>query len=134
MPVRLKRHQETALVLARWLARQPEVARVLHPALDEDPGNAIWQRDFEGASGLFGVVLKPASHAALTAFIDGLEHFGLGYSWGGYESLIVPARIVRTAKPFDAEGPIIRIHAGLEDPGDLLADLAAGFKRMKAAS
>jgi cystathionine beta-lyase len=134
MPVRLKRHQETALALAHWLARQPEIARVLHPALDEDPGNSIWRRDFEGASGLFGVVLKPVPPAALTSFVDGLKHFGLGYSWGGYESLMVPAHIVRTAKPFEAEGPVLRIHAGLEDPGDLLADLAAGLKRMKAAS
>lgn len=134
LPIRLKRHQETALTLARWLASRPEVARMLHPALDGDPGNAIWRRDFEGASGLFGLVLKPVSRAALAAFIDGLQHFGLGYSWGGYESLIVPANIVRTTKSFDAEGPVLRIHAGLEDPDDLLADLAAGFKRMEAAT
>jgi cystathionine beta-lyase len=134
LPVRLKRHQETALKLADWLAGRPEVARVLYPALESDPGHATWRRDFEGASGLFGIVLQPVPHAALAAFINGLEHFGLGYSWGGYESLVVPAHFVRTAKPFAANGPVLRIHAGLEDAGDLMADLAAGFERLKAAS
>ncbi len=128
--VRLKRHQETALTLARWLQGRPEVARVLHPALDGDPGHALWQRDFSGACGLFGVVLKPASKAAVDAMIDGLTHFGLGFSWGGYESLLVPSDVHRTAKHFAAEGPVIRIHAGLEDSGDLIADLTKGFERL----
>jgi len=135
LPVRLKRHQETALKLARWLRERPEVERVLYPALESDPGHAIWRRDFEGACGLFGIVLKPVSHHALAKFIDGLEHFGIGYSWGGYESLIVTAHFVRSAsKPFVGEGPILRIHAGLEDADDLIADLAAGLERMKAVS
>ncbi len=134
MPVRLKRHEETALKLARWLQARPEVERVLHPALENDPGHKIWQRDFRGASGLFGGVFKPAPHSALAAFIDGLKHFGLGYSWGGYESLIVPARIVRSVRPFASEGPLVRIHAGLEDADDLIADLSNGLQRMKAAS
>ncbi len=134
LPVRLKRHQETALKLARWLADRPEVNRVLYPALDSDPGHAVWRRDFTGANGLFGIILKPVSHAAIAAFTNGLRHFGLGYSWGGYESLIVPAHFVRTAKPFAADGPLLRIHAGLEDADDLVADLAAGFERMSAAS
>jgi cystathionine beta-lyase len=132
LAVRLARHQENGLVLARWLEQRPEVARVLHPALPSDPGHAVWKRDFTGACGLFGVVLKPVSEARLAAMIDGLRHFGIGYSWGGYESLIIPSNFVRTAKPFQAEGPVIRIHAGLEDAGDLLADLEAGFKRMAA--
>jgi cysteine-S-conjugate beta-lyase len=131
LPVRLKRHQETGLILARWLAKRPEVARVLYPALEGDPGHALWKRDFLGACGLFGVVLKPLSQQGLAAMIDGLEHFGIGYSWGGYESLIIPAEFKRTATTFEAEGPVIRIHAGLEDPGDLLADLEAGFARMR---
>jgi cystathionine beta-lyase len=133
MPIRLKRHQETALKLARWLKARPEIAAVLHPGLEDDPGHAIWRRDFKGSSGLFGIVLKPVAQTALAAFMDNLEHFGLGYSWGGYESLIVPAHITRTVRPFAAEGPLLRIHAGLEDADDLIADLTQGFDRMKAA-
>jgi len=133
LAVRLKRHQETALALARWLQTRPEVSRVLYPALENDPGHAIWRRDFLGACGLFGVVLKPAPHEAVAAMLDGLAHFGLGFSWGGYESLAVPADIRRTARKFDAEGPVIRIHAGLEDADDLIRDLAKGFERLRAA-
>ncbi|HEY5047646.1 MAG TPA: cystathionine beta-lyase [Rhizomicrobium sp.] len=133
LSVRLRRHEKTALELSRWLNTRPEVERILHPALEDDPGHAIWRRDFNGSSGLFGVVLKPIPHAALAAFIDGLSHFGLGYSWGGFESLIVPAHIVRTAQPFAAEGPLVRIHAGLEDADDLIADLEVGFGRMNEA-
>lgn len=132
LAVRLKRHQETALTLTRWLQARPEVSRVLYPALESDPGHAIWKRDFKGACGLFGVVLKPATHKAVSAMLDGLAHFGLGFSWGGYESLAVPADIKRTAKTFDAEGPLIRIHAGLEDAGDLISDLTEGFERLRA--
>lgn len=131
LPVRLARHQETGLALARWLAQQPEVARILHPGLHSDPGHALWKRDYSGACGLFGVVLKPVSEAAVAAFVDGLAHFGIGYSWGGFESLIVPAHIRRTARAFAAEGPVLRIHAGLEDAGDLIADLERGLKRLR---
>jgi len=134
LAVRLARHQETGLALARWLQGRPEVARILHPGLPSDPGHALWKRNFSGACGLFGVILKPASEAAVAAFVDGLQHFGIGYSWGGFESLIVPAHIKRTAKPFTAEGPVLRIHAGLEDAGDLIADLEQGLARMKDAS
>jgi cystathionine beta-lyase len=130
LAVRLKQHQQTGLALARWLKARPEVARVLHPALEGDPGHALWKRDFSGACGLFGLVLKPVSEAALAAFIDGLQRFGIGYSWGGFESLIIPAHIKRTASPFSAEGPVLRIHAGLEDPADLIADLEQGLKRL----
>jgi cystathionine beta-lyase len=134
LSVRLKRHQETATILARWLKTRPEVSRVLYPPLDDDPGHAIWMRDFTGACGLFGVVLKPVAKTAVDAMINGLKRFGLGFSWGGYESLLVPSDIHRTAAPFAAEGPVIRIHAGLEDPQDLIADLTAGLDRLRAAS
>lgn len=131
LAVRLARHQETGLALARWLQTRPEVARILHPGLPGDPGHDLWKRDFSGSCGLFGVVLKPVSEARLAAFVDGLQHFGIGYSWGGFESLIVPAHIRRTVRPFQAEGPVLRIHAGLEDPDDLIADLEKGFERFK---
>jgi cystathionine beta-lyase len=131
LPVRLARHQETGLRLARWLQARPEVARVLHPGLEDDPGHALWKRDFSGACGLFGLVLKPVPEAAVAAFVDGLAHFGLGWSWGGFESLIVPAHILRTARPFQSEGPVLRIHAGLEDADDLLADLEQGLERLR---
>lgn len=134
LAVRLKRHQETATSLARWLQTRPEVSRVLFPVLEDDPGHPIWKRDFTGACGLFGIILKPASHQALSAFLEGLQHFGLGFSWGGYESLAVPSDIRRTATKFAAEGPVIRIHAGLEDAGDLIDDLNLGFERLRAAS
>lgn len=134
LAVRLKRHQETATTLARWLRKRPEVSRVLYPVLEDDSGHVIWKRDFTGACGLFGVVLKPTSHKAVSALLEGLTHFGLGFSWGGYESLAVPSDVRRTATKFAAEGPVIRIHAGLEDAGDLIDDLSSGFERMKAAS
>ncbi len=131
LAVRLKRHQETATILGQWLAARPEVSRVLYPALPGDPGHAIWARDFSGACGLFGVVLKPASKAAVAAMIDGLAHFGIGHSWGGYESLCVPSDILRTATRFAPEGPVIRVHAGLEDPNDLIADLEKGLAQLR---
>ena len=132
LPTRLKRHQENGLKLAKWLSGRQEIARVLHPALESDPGHHIWKRDFTGASGLFGIVLKPVGEAAVAAFVDHLEHFGIGFSWGGFESLIVPASILRTARPFKAEGPVLRIHAGLEDADDLIEDLEKGFERLRS--
>ncbi len=134
MAVRLKQHQATAKRLAEWLSTRPEVARVLYPALPTDPGHEIWKRDFKGASGLFGVEFKPCSDAAVAAMLNGMQLFGMGWSWGGYESLIVPAQPTRTASKFAANGPVIRIHAGLEDPDDLLADLDAGLERLKNAA
>jgi len=131
LAVRLKRHQETALKLTYWLAGRPEVARVIYPALPADPGHALWKRDFKGASGLFGFELKPVSESAVAALVEGLHHFGIGYSWGGFESLILPSHIHRTAEAFAAKGPVIRIHAGLEDAEDLIADLEQGFARLK---
>lgn len=130
MPVRLARHQETALKLTRWLAKHPAIERVLYPALESDPGHAIWKRDFKGATGLFGIVLKDTPHNRFSAFMDALELFGMGYSWGGYESLIVPAKIHRSAAPFDAKGRLIRIHAGLEDADDLIADLDQSLAKL----
>ena len=131
LAVRLKRHQETALKLTHWLAGRPEVARVIYPALPSDPGYALWKRDFKGASGLFAFELKPASERQVAALVEGLHHFGIGYSWGGFESLILPSHIHRTAQAFDAKGPLIRIHAGLDDADDLIADLEQGFARLK---
>jgi cystathionine beta-lyase len=131
--VRLERHQKSALDLARWLAERPEVARVIHPALPSDPGHAVWTRDFTGSSGLFSIVLKPVARAKVAAMLDGLELFGMGYSWGGFESLILPfdPSAYRTATKWKAEGPAIRLHVGLEDVEDLKADLEAGFARLR---
>lgn len=134
MGVRLARHQQTAMKLARWFQSRPEVARVLYPALPDDPGHALWARDFTGASGLFGVELKPVSKAAVAAMFDGYRLFGMGWSWGGYESLAVTTRITRTQPGYRPDGPLLRYHAGLEDADDLIADLAAGFDRLNAAA
>ena len=132
--VRLARHQQSALEIARWLAERPEVARVIHPGLPSDPGHTIWKRDFTGASGLFSIVLKPVAHERLAAMLDGLSLFGMGYSWGGFESLILPfdPRAYRSATQWQAEGPALRLHIGLEDVDDLKADLDAGFARLTA--
>jgi cystathionine beta-lyase len=132
--VRLERHQKSALELARWLAERPEVARVIHPALPSDPGHAIWKRDFTGSSGLFSIVLKPVPHEKVAAMVDGLSLFSMGYSWGGFESLILPfdPSAYRTATVWKAEGPALRLHVGLEDVDDLKADLEAGFARLRA--
>ena len=136
LAIRLQRHQETALALGEWFSQRPEVERVIHPARPDHPGHAFWKRDFTGSSGLFAIVLKPASRKALAAMLDGLELFGMGYSWGGYESLILPfdPRAYRSATVWDSEGPALRIHAGLEDIEDLKADLDAGFERLAGAS
>jgi len=136
LSVRLARHMETGLTLARWLEQRPEVARVIHPALPSHPCHELWKRDFTGASGLFSIELKPASETALAALLDGLELFGMGYSWGGFESLITPQdpTKIRTATRWEARGPMLRLHAGLEDPSDLIADLDAGLARLRAAN
>lgn len=131
LAVRLKQHQQTALQLTDWLRKHPLVERILYPVLSDDPGHKLWKRDFKGASGLFGLELKPCSKAAVAAMLDHMELFGMGWSWGGYESLIVPAHPHRTAKKFEHQGPLLRIHAGLEAVEDLIADLDAGFERLK---
>jgi cystathionine beta-lyase len=132
LSVRLERHQRSGLALAVWLASRPEVDRVLYPALPDDPGYRLWESDFTGASGLFSIVLKPCARDALAAMLDDLELFGMGYSWGGYESLILPfdPRSYRSVTTWDAKGPALRLHAGLEDIDDLKADLEAGFARL----
>ena len=132
--VRLERHQANGLAVARWLSEQPQVARVLHPGLPDCPGHDVWKRDFAGASGLFSFALAGGDKAARASLIDGLELFGIGYSWGGFESLAVPADPVRTATRPDWAGPLVRLHVGLEDPDDLIADLAAGLARWEGRS
>ena len=129
LDVRLRRHEQNGLKVARWLAAQPQVARVLHPALPGCPGHDLWRRDFSGATGLFSFVLAGGDDAARARLVDSLQLFGIGYSWGGYESLAVPADPVRTAMTLDLEGPLVRLHIGLEDPDDLIADLAAALAR-----
>jgi cystathionine beta-lyase len=134
LAIRLERHMRSALTVATWLEGRSEVSRILYPALASDPGHALWKRDMSGASGLFGVVLKGWNEDAAKAFIDGLELFAIGASWGGFESLATLARpqSIRSAVKWQAEGPLIRLHIGLEDPGDLIADLEAGFARIAA--
>ena len=136
MGVRLARHQGSALRIARWLKDRPEVLRVLHPALEGDPGYDIWRRDFTGASGLFSIVLKPVPEKAVHAFLDALTLFGLGFSWGGYESLAIvfDCSSYRTATRWAPGGPTLRFHIGLEDVEDLIADLERGFAALAAAA
>lgn len=136
MGARLRQHQESALKVARWLEGRPEVARVLHPALPQHPGHHLWRRDFAGSSGLFGVVLKPVPKSAVAAMLNGMELFGMGYSWGGFESLITLCHVarIRTATRWEDAGPLLRLHVGLEDPDDLIEDLARGFTRLNQSA
>jgi cysteine-S-conjugate beta-lyase len=137
LAVRLKQHQENGLQLARWLQARPEVVRVIHPALPQDPGYRLWKRDFTGATGLFAIVLKPSyPKVAVDALIDALDLFGLGYSWGGFDSLITAPNpgALRSATKYEAGGPFIRLHVGLEDADDLIADLERGFAALAQAS
>ncbi len=139
--VRMRRHEENALKIARWLQGRPEVGAVLHPALPTHPQHTLWERDFRGSSGLFAFELKSDARGEkptprqVAAFCEGRRYFGIGYSWGGYESLIFPARIetLRSVTPWKG-GPLIRLHVGLEDPDDLIADLEDGFSAMARSS
>lgn len=135
LAVRLRRHERSALEVARWLAARPEVDRVLHPALPGDPGHALWKRDYLGSSSLFGVVLRTASEPAVAAMIEGLRLFKIGASFGGFESLVLPARPAenRTVRPWREPGFLLRLHVGLEAVEDLIADLDDGFSRLNAA-
>jgi cystathionine beta-lyase len=135
MAVRLRQHEANALKVARWLKAQPQVARILHPALPDCPGHEIWARDFSGASGLFSFVLRGGTDADRARLLDSLELFGLGFSWGGYESLAVPydPERMRTATRWEAEGPLVRLHIGLEDPDDLIEDLAVALAHFPRA-
>jgi cystathionine beta-lyase len=133
LSVRLAHHHRSGLEVARWLAARPEVMRVLHPALEDDPGHAIWKRDFTGASGLFSVVLRPAPRESVDAMLNTLTLFGMGYSWGGFESLVIPFDCAgyRTATKWSPGGPALRFHIGLENVEDLKADLVRGFEAFK---
>ena len=135
LAVRLAQHHRSGLEMARWLAARPEVARVLHPGLESDPGHAIWKRDFTGASGLFSIVLKPVPPRAVDALLDAVTLFGMGFSWGGFESLVIPFDCdgYRTATKWSPGGPTLRLHIGLENVDDLKADLDRGFAALKAA-
>ncbi|MDP5138235.1 cystathionine beta-lyase [Rheinheimera baltica] len=136
LSVRLKQHEQSALKVANWLTQRPEVATVLHPALATHAGNAIFNRDFSGSNGLFAFVLKQGIQAQVEAFIEGMAHFKMGFSWGGYESLITATMKVqnlRSATTWPHSGPLIRLHIGLEDVDDLLADLDAAFTRFAQA-
>jgi cystathionine beta-lyase len=134
LEVRLKQHEKSGLHVARWLGQQSAIASVLHPGLESDPGHAIWKRDYLGCTGLFGVELEPCSDKQLAAFVDSLELFALGYSWGGFDSLIVPQNIEksRSVRPWSG-GPLLRLSVGLEDPDDLCADLERGLERLRKA-
>jgi cysteine-S-conjugate beta-lyase len=133
LAVRLRQHQASGLKVAEWLSNRPEVLKVLHPGLPGAPGHAIWKRDYLGACGLFAFVLKPVPQKAVLAFLNGLSLYGLGASWGGFESLAIPVDVTRTATKYDPGGPSIRLHIGLEDVGDLIADLERGFAALAVA-
>jgi cystathionine beta-lyase len=136
LAVRLERHHKSGIAVAKWLEQRPEVLRLLHPAMPSHPGHVIWRRDFTGASGLFSMVLKPAPQNAVFAFLDTLELFGIGASWGGYESLAIPfdCAPARTATQWQPGGPTVRFHIGLEAVDDLIADLERGFAALAAAA
>ena len=134
--VRMRRHEEAALAVARWLAGRPEVARVLHPALADHPGHALWRRDFIGSSSLFAVLLRTESKDTVAGMLEGLALFKIGASFGGFESLILPAQLTnnRTVRPWSERGTLVRLHVGLEAPDDLVADLDAGLRRLAAGT
>jgi len=134
LAIRLDRHEQSALAIARWLETHPAVERVWHPALPSHPQHDLFKRDFLGATGLFAMVLKQGSRPHTAALIDGLQHFGIGFSWGGYESLVLPVELdrIRTATTTHVPGPIVRLSIGLEDADDLIADLEAGLARYMA--
>lgn len=134
--VRLAQHERNTLQIVEWLAQRPEVEAILHPALPGHPGHDLFKRDFSGSNGLFSFVLKQGDVAAVTAFVEGMQHFKMGFSWGGYESLVLAnldVQALRSVTTWPYQGPLIRLHIGLEDPADLIADLAAAFDRMLAA-
>jgi len=132
LATRLARQQASGIKIAQWLRTRPEVREVIHPALPGSRGHELWKRDFAGATSLFGVVLNPVAKERIDALLDGMRLFGMGWSWGGFESLVIPIypERTRTASRWEAGGPMLRLYAGLEDPDDLIADLAEGFARL----
>ncbi|MEN5035336.1 cystathionine beta-lyase [Pseudomonas sp. TWI929] len=134
LSTRLERHQRNAMIVADWLQAQPEVAQILYPALPGAPGHDLWKRDFTGACGLFGVQLYDTHEKAVHSMLDGMELFGMGFSWGGFESLILHTNPTphRTATKWESQGPLLRLHIGLENPQDLIADLQSGFERLRS--
>jgi cystathionine beta-lyase len=134
LPQRVAQHEVSAIAVAQWLQRHDGVVRVLHPALPDHLDHALWRRDFSGSCGLFSVELERGLESRVAALVEGRRHFGIGYSWGGFESLIMPARLqgLRTTKPWDG-GPLVRLHVGLESVADLLEDLEQGFQAMGIA-
>ena len=134
LDVRMERHMKSATAVAEWLRGRTEVETVLYPALSNAPGHELWKRDFTGAAGLFSIILKPVSEEALGKMLDDMQLFAMGYSWGGFESLIVPFTPYRTVSKWTAPGPCLRLQIGLEHPEDLIADLDAGFARLNAAT
>ena len=127
LKMRMEHFDKAGREMATWLAGQPQVKKVLHPAFDTCPGHANWARDFNGAAGLFGVIFHPCPDDRVRAFVDALHHFGIGVSWGGYESLVLPVKPVRTATPWTEDGQLVRFNIGLEDLDSLKADLAAAL-------
>ena len=134
LDVRLDRHMKSAVQVAEWLRQRPEVETVLYPALSNAPGHELWKRDFTGASGLFGIILKPKSEPAVAAMLDNMSLFSMGYSWGGFESLILPVHPQRTVTPWQPAGPTLRLQIGLEHPDDLISDLETGLARLNAVT
>ena len=133
--VRLRQHEKNALIVAKWLQNQPGVKRIIYPALPDDPGHKLWKRDFTGACGLFGIVMETGTDKQIFAMLNDMKLFGMGYSWGGYESLLihVPLTSGRTATHWKPGGTLFRIHVGLEDSADMIDDLSAAFDRYRAA-
>jgi cystathionine beta-lyase len=136
LSVRLEEHQDNAIKIAKWLEGRPEVETILHPAFSSCPGHEIWKRDFSGSSGLFSIVLKDYSDTQVNDMLDGMDYFAMGYSWGGFESLIVPCdpSKIRSATKWNAAGPLLRIHVGQEDVQDLISDLERGLERLTGKS
>jgi len=132
LPLRLQRHVASATEIAKWLQRRPEVREVIYPVLPGSRGHELWKRDFLGGSGLFAVVLQPVAKARIDAMLDGMDIFGMGWSWGGFESLIIPTypQLLHTATKWEPGGPCLRLAIGLEDPADLIADLERGLARL----
>jgi cystathionine beta-lyase len=126
--LRFRQQAENALKVAQWLQKQPEVQKIFYPALPDDPNYKLWKRDFSGANSLLSILLKPAPEKTVATFVDSLKLFPLANSWGGYESLLQPQDIKRAAKPWTEKGELLRLHVGLEDPDDLIADLEQAFK------